>query len=52
MGQLFDASDDMMSAMVKGMPLRAMVNFGQGKYTEEMLAQDIEKLNQAFVSHQ
>lgn len=52
MSELFDPSDDMMSAMVKGMPLRAMVNFGQGKYTEEMLSQDIEKLNQAFTSQQ
>ncbi|ODP26923.1 Beta-glucosidase [Paenibacillus nuruki] len=52
MGELFDPSDDMMSAMVKGMPLRAMVNFGQGKYTEEMLAKDIEILNQAFVNNQ
>lgn len=51
MGELFDASDDMMSAMVKGMPLRALVNFGQGKYTEEMLSKDIEILNQAFVTN-
>lgn len=36
---------DMFNAMMKYMPLRAMVNFGQGKYTEADLAQDLRELN-------
>lgn len=37
---------EMMMAVMKHMPLRSMINFGQGKYTEEMLAQDLKELNE------
>lgn len=36
---------DMFLAMMKYMPLRAMIGFGQGKYTEEALAADLQELN-------
>lgn len=36
---------EMFLAMMKYMPLRALVNFGQGKYTEENLADDLRELN-------
>ncbi|MEC0172063.1 glycoside hydrolase family 3 C-terminal domain-containing protein [Paenibacillus graminis] len=36
---------EMFVAMMKYMPLRAMIGFGQGKYTEEDLAQDLRELN-------
>ncbi|CQR54260.1 glycoside hydrolase family 3 C-terminal domain-containing protein [Paenibacillus riograndensis] len=36
---------DMFVAMMKYMPLRAMIGFGQGNYTEEDLAQDLRQLN-------
>ncbi|MHA6531303.1 glycoside hydrolase family 3 C-terminal domain-containing protein [Paenibacillus sp. BAC0078] len=36
---------DMFIAMMKYMPLRAMIGFGQGKYTEADLAQDLRELN-------
>ncbi|WP_277469705.1 MULTISPECIES: glycoside hydrolase family 3 C-terminal domain-containing protein [unclassified Paenibacillus] len=36
---------EMFLAMMKYMPLRALVNFGQGKYTEENLAEDLRELN-------
>lgn len=36
---------DMFLAMMKYMPLRAMIGFGQGKYTEADLAQDLSELN-------
>ncbi len=38
-------SPDLLLAMTQFMPLRALVNFGQGKYTEEMLEQDVNRLN-------
>ncbi|MNO23041.1 Thermostable beta-glucosidase B [compost metagenome] len=40
---------EMFVAMMKYMPLRAMIGFGQGKYTEADLAQDLQELN-ALVS--
>jgi beta-glucosidase len=51
---LEDAMDDnpeMFLAMMKYMPLRAMIGFGQGKYTEADLAGDLEELN-ALVAEQ
>ncbi|SDM64304.1 glycoside hydrolase family 3 C-terminal domain-containing protein [Paenibacillus jilunlii] len=36
---------EMFAAMMKYMPLRAMIGFGQGKYTEADLAQDLRELN-------
>ncbi|MCL6605214.1 MAG: glycoside hydrolase family 3 C-terminal domain-containing protein [Paenibacillus sp.] len=36
---------EMFMAMMKYMPLRAMISFGQGKYTEEDLAADLLELN-------
>lgn len=36
---------EMYMAMMKYMPLRAMINFGQGKYTEEDLAKDLQQFN-------
>ena len=39
---------EMALAMIKYLPLRGLVAFGQGKYTEEMLNQDIQKLNGIF----
>ncbi|AIQ51519.1 glycoside hydrolase family 3 C-terminal domain-containing protein [Paenibacillus sp. FSL R7-0331] len=36
---------EMFLAMMKYMPLRALVNFGQGKYTEADLADDLLELN-------
>ncbi|WP_019912550.1 glycoside hydrolase family 3 C-terminal domain-containing protein [Paenibacillus sp. HW567] len=36
---------DMFIAMMKYMPLRAMIGFGQGKYTEADLAQDLREMN-------
>ncbi|AIQ16742.1 glycosyl hydrolase family 3 [Paenibacillus sp. FSL H7-0357] len=51
---LEDAMDDnpeMFLAMMKYMPLRAMIGFGQGKYTEADLAEDLRELN-ALVAEQ
>lgn len=51
---LEDAMDDnpeMFLAMMKYMPLRAMIGFGQGKYTEANLAEDLRELN-ALVAEQ
>lgn len=46
-----DASEgemaDMMEAMMKYMPLRALANFSQGEFTEEMLQEMIMQLNKA-----
>ncbi|MBD0382768.1 glycoside hydrolase family 3 C-terminal domain-containing protein [Paenibacillus sedimenti] len=42
---LLEDNPDMLLAMMRYMPLRAMVGFGQGNYTEDMLADDIRKLN-------
>ena len=43
-----DAMDDnpeMFLAMMRYMPLRALIGFGQGKYNEEDLAEDLRELN-------
>ncbi|MFD1177368.1 glycoside hydrolase family 3 C-terminal domain-containing protein [Paenibacillus puldeungensis] len=39
---------EMALAMIKYLPLRGLVAFGQGKYTEEILDKDIQKLNEIF----
>lgn len=36
---------EMLLAMMKYMPLRAMIGFGQGKYTEADLEADLQELN-------
>lgn len=41
-----DEAYEMMTAMMRYMPLRALVNFSQGNFTEEMLADMIRKLNE------
>jgi len=38
--------DSIMAAMMRYMPLRAVMNFGRGKFTEEMLEGLIQKLNE------
>lgn len=38
--------DSIMAAMMRYMPLRAVMNFGMGKFTEEMLNGLIQKLNE------
>ncbi|MFD5018725.1 beta-glucosidase [Paenibacillus sp. NPDC058367] len=40
-----DDNPEMFMAMMKYMPLRALVGFGQGKYTEEDLAKDLQEFN-------
>ncbi|MNC02542.1 Thermostable beta-glucosidase B [compost metagenome] len=40
-----DDNPEMYMAMMKYMPLRAMIGFGQGKYTEEDLAKDLQEFN-------
>jgi beta-glucosidase len=35
----------MSMAMLINMPLRVLVGFGQGKYTEEDLARDLQEFN-------
>lgn len=42
---------EMMAAMMQYMPLRAMVNFSQGAFTEEMLGEMIEQLNGLLVKN-
>ncbi|WP_078549545.1 glycoside hydrolase family 3 C-terminal domain-containing protein [Litchfieldia alkalitelluris] len=39
---------EMMAAMLKYMPLRSLVNFGQGRFTEETLTGIIQQLNDAL----
>ncbi|GAE93417.1 beta-glucosidase [Gracilibacillus boraciitolerans JCM 21714] len=41
-----DDASEMMVAMMQNMPLRAMVNFSMGAFTNEMLEQLINELNQ------
>jgi beta-glucosidase len=36
---------EMSMAMLINMPLRVLVGFGQGKYTEEDLAKDLQEFN-------
>lgn len=40
-----DDNPEMFEAMMKYMPLRALISFGQGEYTEEKLAEDLQELN-------
>lgn len=40
-----DDNPEMFMAMMKYMPLRALVGFGQGKYTEGDLARDLQEFN-------
>lgn len=44
-------ASEMMAAMMKYMPLRALVNFSQGAFTEEMLGEMIEQLNGQLVKN-
>ncbi|WP_040949464.1 glycoside hydrolase family 3 C-terminal domain-containing protein [Gorillibacterium massiliense] len=46
LGDVLGDNPEMMLAMMKYMPLRAMIGFGQGKYTEEMLVRDLQQLNE------
>jgi beta-glucosidase len=39
-------ASEMMAAMMKYMPLRALVNFSQGAFTEELLTEIIQQLNE------
>ncbi|WP_334073305.1 MULTISPECIES: glycoside hydrolase family 3 C-terminal domain-containing protein [Paenibacillus] len=43
---MLEDNPEMALAMLKYLPLRGMVAFGEGKYTEEMLAKDIAELNE------
>jgi beta-glucosidase len=45
MGEALKDNPEMMMAMMRYMPLRALIGFGQGKYTEEMLAGHIQQFN-------
>lgn len=38
-------SNEMVLAMMKYMPLRGLINFGKGQFTEEMLEEILEKVN-------
>lgn len=42
-----DDSSEMVAAMMKYMPLRTLVNFSQGAFTEKMLSEIIDQLNSA-----
>ncbi|NWQ41789.1 glycoside hydrolase family 3 C-terminal domain-containing protein [Bacillus sp. EB106-08-02-XG196] len=42
---------EMMAAMMKYMPLRAMVSFSQGAFTEEMLTEMMNRLNGQLVTN-
>lgn len=42
-----DETSQMMAAMIKDMPLRALMNFSQGAFAEEMLGEMIRQLNEA-----
>ncbi|MFD1885308.1 glycoside hydrolase family 3 C-terminal domain-containing protein [Paenibacillus wenxiniae] len=48
LNEMMGDQPDMLLAMTRFMPLRALVNFGQGKYTEEMLDQHLKQLNEAL----
>ncbi|BBH20680.1 glycosyl hydrolase [Paenibacillus baekrokdamisoli] len=45
LGAALGDNPEMLAAMMRNMPLRAMVGFGQGKYTEAMLAEDLKQFN-------
>ncbi|ASA22863.1 glycoside hydrolase family 3 C-terminal domain-containing protein [Paenibacillus donghaensis] len=45
MEDAMENNPEMFLAMMKYMPLRAMIGFGQGKYTEADLAEDLRELN-------
>jgi beta-glucosidase len=49
MAEMDNEAKEMMAAMLQHMPLRAMVSFSQGKFTEEMLSGMIELLNGQLV---
>lgn len=46
MGDVMDDNPEMMMAMMRYMPLRALIGFGQGQYTEEMLTEQIQQFNE------
>ncbi|MNC71907.1 hypothetical protein D3C75_1228790 [compost metagenome] len=41
---------DMFYAMMKYMPLRALISFGEGKYTEEELTLDLGELEKLMTA--
>jgi beta-glucosidase len=41
-----DEGNEMMAAMMKYMPLRALINFGQGSFSEEMIENLLSEINQ------
>lgn len=45
MESAMDDNPEMFLAMMRYMPLRALVNFGQGKYSEENLTADLREFN-------
>lgn len=45
LGDAMGDNPEMFMAMMKYMPLRALIGFGQGKYTEEDLAKDLQEFN-------
>ncbi|MBT2697161.1 glycoside hydrolase family 3 C-terminal domain-containing protein [Bacillus sp. ISL-40] len=47
--ELEGEASEMMAAMMKYLPLRAMANFSQGGLTEEMLTELIQQLNEQLV---
>ncbi|MBT2730513.1 glycoside hydrolase family 3 C-terminal domain-containing protein [Bacillus sp. ISL-75] len=47
--ELEGEASEMMAAMMKYLPLRAMANFSQGGLTEEMLTEIIQQLNEQLV---
>jgi len=51
LNEMMGDSQDLLLAMIKYMPLRAMIGFGQGNYTEEMLSRDIAELNRLHAEY-
>ncbi|WP_449601445.1 beta-glucosidase [Paenibacillus sp. Marseille-Q9583] len=45
LGDAMGDNPEMFMAMMKYMPLRALIGFGQGKYTEADLAKDLQEFN-------
>ncbi|RAO99319.1 hypothetical protein PW5551_04580 [Petrotoga sp. 9PW.55.5.1] len=39
-------NNEIILAMMKYMPLRGLINFGKGEFTEEMLKEILEKVNE------
>src|SRR5690606_11856278 len=45
---MMDDNPEMFEAMMAYMPLRGLMNLSNGRYNEQMLAEDIEALNERF----